>query len=603
MRGVDRFHPAGLAGWICFALSIFLFSSAFASDEAGRLIERADAVKTANYAEFSRIVEQLRRDASLSAVQLSHLQYLSGWDAVYQGHYKEAVSLLNAVIEDSPDETLRFRARVTVVNALAIAGRHQEGYTRLSQLTAQLPKVGNLEAREQALVVAAILYNEAGQHALGFYYAEKLIQERPTPLAGCKGGQLRLEALHRSGKLRRVTPEFQEAIDRCIGRGEFGYANFVRTYLARTLLEQGDAGAAVALLQGAYTEAQSTRYPRLISEFDAILGEAFLRTGQHALAKQFATRAVEGSVKNEFTKPLVDAYRVLYLLARERGDVQAALGFHEKFAAADKGYLTEASAKAMAFQAVQQQVQARKVEIDALSKRNQVLQLQQKVSKSAAQTRGLLILLLMSVLAFIAMWLYKTKRSQLHFMRLARRDGLTGIFNRAHFADAAEAILAYCRRGEREACVVLIDLDNFKSVNDTHGHAAGDTVLRRTVQACQSHLRSIDIIGRLGGEEFGIVLPDCDPAMGRELAERLRLAIADLSNSETGVGFPVSASFGVTSSRWSGYDLKQLIIHADKALYVAKNHGRNRVDLFDGGGRDAAEPVAMPPGSFDRRRA
>jgi diguanylate cyclase (GGDEF)-like protein len=185
------------------------------------------------------------------------------------------------------------------------------------------------------------------------------------------------------------------------------------------------------------------------------------------------------------------------------------------------------------------------------------------------------------VLAFIGFWTYRIKRSQLRFMRLARRDGLTGIFNRQHFVKAAEQQLQYCRKTARQACLVLIDLDHFKLVNDTHGHAVGDRVLTRAVAACQELLRSTDIFGRLGGEEFGIVLPECTLEQVLERTERMRLAIATAAVGEDAPGIPISASFGVATITRSGYELRQLLVDADDALYRAKREGRNRVSVSD----------------------
>ncbi|HSE11424.1 MAG TPA: GGDEF domain-containing protein, partial [Rudaea sp.] len=162
------------------------------------------------------------------------------------------------------------------------------------------------------------------------------------------------------------------------------------------------------------------------------------------------------------------------------------------------------------------------------------------------------------------------------FQLLSRRDGLTGIINRQHFVDEAKVALQYCARSNRSASLVLIDLDNFKTINDTHGHVTGDAVLKLTVASCLVHMRSIDLFGRLGGEEFGIFLPDCGLDAAAQRAEKLRAVIAGLVHP--GVRFPVSASFGVTSTHESGYDLRQMLIHADSALYRAKREGRNRVE-------------------------
>jgi len=249
--------------------------------------------------------------------------------------------------------------------------------------------------------------------------------------------------------------------------------------------------------------------------------------------------------------------------------------------AADKGYLNEVSAKALAFQTVKQQVLAKKLQIDTLNKQNQILTLEQKLAKKATETSRLYIVLLVLLLASIALWTYKIKRSQLRFMKLARRDGLTGIYNRQHFVNEAELQLQYCRKSSREACLVLIDLDHFKVINDTHGHAVGDRVLRRAVEACKAHLRSTDIFGRLGGEEFGILLPECSLEQVIARAEQIRVAIATAAAGEDAPGVPISASFGVSSSVQSGYELRDLLMHADEALYRAKREGRNRVSVND----------------------
>ena len=129
-----------------------------------------------------------------------------------------------------------------------------------------------------------------------------------------------------------------------------------------------------------------------------------------------------------------------------------------------------------------------------------------------------------------------------------------------------ELLLQYCRKSSRDACLVLIDLDHFKAVNDTHGHAVGDRVLQRAVAACKGCLRSTDIFGRLGGEEFGILLPECTLAQVLIVAEQIRLTIATASAGEDAPGVPISASFGISSTAHSSYELRQLLIHADEAL-------------------------------------
>jgi diguanylate cyclase (GGDEF)-like protein len=211
------------------------------------------------------------------------------------------------------------------------------------------------------------------------------------------------------------------------------------------------------------------------------------------------------------------------------------------------------------------------------------------VAAKSAESARLYILLLLLVIASITLWTYRIKRSQMRFAKLARRDGLTGIVNREHFMEEAKAMLQSCARFQRDLCLIMIDLDNFKNVNDTHGHVAGDGVLKQTVEMCQLHMRAGDLFGRLGGEEFGVMVPDCTLETASHRAEELRQAIESFARA--GVEVTVSASFGVATVRLSGYDLRQMLIHADSALYRAKRGGRNRVEVF--AAAKVAEAMAM----------
>jgi diguanylate cyclase (GGDEF)-like protein len=141
----------------------------------------------------------------------------------------------------------------------------------------------------------------------------------------------------------------------------------------------------------------------------------------------------------------------------------------------------------------------------------------------------------------------------------------------------AERTLRMLERRHGSACLISIDLDHFKQINDTHGHATGDVVLKHTVALCQRQLRPTDLFGRLGGEEFGILLPDCTLDQGMAIADRIRTAIEGTPVNGDGCLVAFSASIGLASTDTSGYELQRLRKDADAALYRAKRTGRNRV--------------------------
>lgn len=161
--------------------------------------------------------------------------------------------------------------------------------------------------------------------------------------------------------------------------------------------------------------------------------------------------------------------------------------------------------------------------------------------------------------------------------RQAEVDYLTGVFNRRHFVAAGETEIGRALRYGNELSILMMDVDYFKQVNDRHGHRVGDAVLRHLVEVCVGTLRSIDIVGRLGGEEFAVLLPETDCTAAVEVAERLREAIAAARVAVDGVPVQVTVSIGVAPMSSCDDDMDVLLGRADAALYEAKRGGRNRV--------------------------
>jgi len=171
----------------------------------------------------------------------------------------------------------------------------------------------------------------------------------------------------------------------------------------------------------------------------------------------------------------------------------------------------------------------------------------------------------------------RTFRLELELEVLATRDSLTGVNNRRSFMQQAEHELERTRRNGRPVSLLMLDIDRFKSINDTHGHPMGDEVIRTLARTCQGALRSVDVLGRLGGEEFAIVLPETHAEGALRVAERLRQLIAETSVPlEAGGALTFTVSMGVAEWR-PGEGLDHLLSRGDQALYAAKNTGRNKV--------------------------
>ncbi len=160
---------------------------------------------------------------------------------------------------------------------------------------------------------------------------------------------------------------------------------------------------------------------------------------------------------------------------------------------------------------------------------------------------------------------------------IATTDSLTGTMTRRALFEAAERDLARAKRKGFDLSCAVLDIDHFKAINDTLGHAGGDMVLQQVMDACRRILRASDYIGRIGGEEFAIMLHDISYDDALDILERIRSKIEKLGIDYAGKTVPVTASIGITSLTHSTVSFDELLHEADTALYVAKADGRNRI--------------------------
>ena len=548
-------------------------------------LNQAESLRTSDHPRFVQMLEQLHRDTPrMAAGEQWHLHYLDAWETMFEGDYAKSETQLRDVIDHSGNAILAAKASALLLNNLATNRRYEEAFALANQLASNLPRIKDPLIRFTLLTSLSQMMDHAGQIDLAIQYARMAQAVVPAGETLCRPYAMLAAALYNGKRLTSTSTELQQAIDACVAARDPVFANAMWLTLSSVYLDENQPRKAMSLLDRlASSIVASQYYPHMLSS-QAERAEAYAKLGNDEEAKKAALAAVAMGHPGDINEWLMVAYQVLYDVEKKQGHTAAALPYYEQYVIQDKGHLNDVSARTLAYETAQQQTLVQKLETESLSKQNNILRLQQELATKAVETSRLYIALLLVVLVSIVFWLFRLKRSQLRFKQLSCLDGLTGILNHQHFVGEAERSLRLQEKKSGSACLVSIDLDYFKQVNDTHGHAIGDAVLKHTVTICKQHLRACDLFGRLGGEEFGILLVDCSRDQGMAIADRIRMAIGATPIDIDGCRVSFSASLGLACTDMCGYDLQRLCREADAALYRAKRTGRNRVIADVGNG-------------------
>ncbi|MGH8325686.1 MAG: hypothetical protein ACRET2_02865, partial [Steroidobacteraceae bacterium] len=338
------------------------------------LLEKADAIKLKDPGQFDAIMRQVGGDErELATRERQHFLFLRAWKGAYDGKDASAIAQLSLLAADSPIVEFRFRAYAVLELLFTVQRRYQAAYENLDKAMSLLPRVSGGAARTEGLLAASELYSQVGQYDLALQAAQKVIDRNWAGQGACTGGERKLYAQYNSGRFADFDAEANPVIATCLRLGQTAYANQLRASVAARYLATGRVDRALALLTGSYPQVRRMDYSRQILSFDALLALAYQKKGNVSAAARFASDAAKLAIPGEYPQPLIAAYQILYQLAKQRGDGEAALAYHEQYTIAKIGYLNDVSARQLAYERTKQENIARKLEIQSLSRDNRVL--------------------------------------------------------------------------------------------------------------------------------------------------------------------------------------------------------------------------------------
>lgn len=549
-----------------------------------QILSQADGLRSSDPQTFSKLLLEVRAQQSqLNQAEAEYLGYLSAYELSFAGKFTEAVDAYQALIAASNNMELVLRARLSIVNIFALSQNWNGGLAQLAQILPELPKVSDPQLKTNGWAIAAVFYNGLGQYPLGLEYSQQLKNTATDPRSQCLGYQLQTESKFRLQTIAASSPDFDEAIAVCEGNNELVMASIVRSNRAEQYLAENNNPMALSVLESSLAIVESSGYEPIKASYYSLLAEAYFNQGQIKTAKNYAERVTSNPVSAAYNFMIARARasKILYEIYRQQGDTAAALEAYIRFAEADKAYLDEVKTKNLAFQLAEHQSIEQQNRISLLDEQNKLLTVQQQLDQAETFNNRLLIAVLFSVILGLVTWGYHSFKNQKRLKQLAEYDSLTGLFSRGHFTQVSRSAMKHTETLGAPVSCILFDLDRFKRINDIMGHKTGDWALKLAATVCQEQVRDYDIVGRIGGEEFCVLLPECVAQDAELVAQSVREALANRDTSESGHSFKLTASFGVSDTLSSGYCLEQLAANADKAMYRAKNTGRNQVCVFD----------------------
>lgn len=552
------------------------------NNELQRKLEFADSIRTTEPDEFKQLLFELREsNHSFSFKQANYYKLLLALHYTYVGNFELAQKNAEFIIDNSTEKLYKIRSMLLIVNISAIKQNWSLGLSYLSESIKLLSSNEPNELRVKTYNIAALFYNQLRQYKLGLKYSNLALELLPEGRELCLSHQAYVESSLFLSFLQVNSPEVITAIEVCDNLTEYVWSGLIRAQIASLHNEKISPNKAISVITPALKQIEETKYPRLLTQIYFNLSQSYFSKKDYKKAKAYALKVIYIGSIIETTRSVVQANYLLYKLEFLDDNFKKALMYHKKYTELTLMYLDVVKIKTLAFQLAEHQAIQKQNEIELLNKQNKLLNVEHSLVKTQAENNQLIMILLVAIITLLAFFGYRSWMTQRRLRTLAEYDYLTKVYNRGHFMTLAEDTVKLAEKAKHTVACIIFDLDKFKNVNDTYGHAVGDWVLKAAVAAVSECIRENDALARLGGEEFIILLPSCDLGAACHVAEKCIETLQLIDTQETGFDFKVTASFGITTSHLSSYNLSSLIADADKALYESKNNGRNQFSVFN----------------------
>ena len=526
-------------------------------------------------------------DREQFAEEFAQLKLCWGFTSELTGNLNEAAEAYAFGVS----EGRRLEAKELLADALgsqgdlkSYRGEHSEALENLKESYDIYQSLADEHAMRFTLNSIANVYSRLNEHSQAIRYYQQLLAHEethgtPSGVAVTRYNIGRAEELQ--GALKEARRQFELAIQLAESTGDVFTIAIARRSLANIMVSEGQAQQALPILNETIAFYERHKDPQMIALTRLTRGSAFRKLNQHKAALIDLNLALDEFVASQNLRGIADA-------ELERANTYEAEGNYHHAYQALKEYLE--AHNTLDNNMREEHTTRMRVHFDSEQKerensallREKTLQEQQLNDSKRIRWLQSLTLVLTFILVIILMALVgRHVRNSRRLSALALTDELTRLANRRSILAFGEQLIAQAKRYRSPFTILVLDIDYFKRINDTYGHSGGDVVLQKIAAVCVEELREGDHIGRTGGEEFMAILPMTEYRSALDVAERLRVAIANISYADINPKMQVTISIGVAQWRDSDDNMSLITQRADDALYRAKANGRNKVELAD----------------------
>jgi diguanylate cyclase (GGDEF)-like protein len=551
---------------------------AFSEDTISQILEQANDYSYKEPAKARELLASIEK-SNLSRGDKELYSYLTAYLVAASGQLDKAIVQLLPLTDKTASLPIQVRTHSLLLVIYAGIHNWESGLHTLSILTNIVENSKDPGLNELVYTNIVSFFNLLGEHEIAKQYADKVIVSFSTNsnTNRCTLYAQQIYADLKLGSELLNEQMFIDAINYCKVKNSIFATHGTYVYLAEFLISKEKLEEAEKVLMDNLQEVESTGYHTMTATFYAKLAEIKLSKKQYSDAEFYARKIIDNEHEHQSAESMATSYKVLSEVTEQQQLFEQAFNYYKKYSKAIQIELDQNNAKLLAIQKAEFDAAEKNVQIALLDKENMLLKTQALLDSESAQNKRLALALLTMVLVMFVLWTYKNRRNYLRMQHYAQTDELTGIANRHFFTQQANTAIKYCKRTDQPVSFIMFDLDYFKRINDTFGHQTGDMALKIAVDAAKSACRKNDIVGRLGGEEFGVLLPGCASHLASFIAEKCRKAIEHADFTSSGHELDVTASFGIADSSNCEYNFEKLFAGADFALYQSKDMGRNRV--------------------------